>query len=114
MDAVSKTLTIEIGSLTAEQAQDMSAVLTGFLLPWAIAYVNKEKWSKAVRIGVAASFAIASALLESLFTGEGTLVSGAALATKTFFAATIAYQHIWKNFGIEEFEKATTKERADG
>lgn len=111
---MSKTLTIEIGALTPEQAQDMSAVLTGVILPWAIAYVNKAKWGKAVRIGVAVSFAIASALLESLFTGNATLVSGATLAVKIFGAATISYQHIWKNFGIEDFEKATTKEEAQG
>ena len=106
---MSKSITIEIGALTPEQAQDMNAALTGILLPWAIAYVNKANWGKAVRIGVAASFAIASALLESLFTGDATLVSGATLAVKIFCAATIAYQHIWKNFGIEDFEVATTK-----
>ena len=87
----------------------MSALLTGVALPWVIAYVNKAHWGKAVRIGVAISFAIASALLESLFTEDATLVSAATLAVKIFGTATIAYQHIWKNFRIEAFEELTTK-----
>lgn len=111
---MSKTLTIEIGALTPEQAQDMSAVLTGLVLPWAIAFVNKSHWGKAVRIGVTVAFSIASALLESAFTSGATVASGATLAVKIFWAATVTYQHLWKKFGIEEFEAATTKVASDG
>ena len=105
---MSKTITIELGTLTSAQAEDITALITGAFLPWLIAAINQGHWSKKARIAVALAVSGVVATLETLYIHGYSPANAASLGLKLFFAATLSYRAIGKNLGIQKFEQATT------